>query len=343
MRTASLVLTAVALLASPLVAQQPDPAEINTLMQQAQAAVQAGEWEKAVASCDKALAINPNVAPAHFFKGYALHSQQKYDEALSEHLKAAESGNPNISPIAFYNAACVYSIKGKADEAFATLEKSVAAGFNDASQIEGDADLDNIKEDPRFAKMMAKLRGEGGPTTGVTAQSFPPTNDARKSTRLFLYTSNGGFKPLGQVFVGYGPIDWKPQYDQAIESGRFDGQHWRLGKDFWTTIDTNVPIEIGGAEVEPGSYYLSLMRNADGTYKLGIHDPVEVRKGRFDAFQVQAGNIAAKAYGKMTHESIEEAASELTLSIRYDSDPTNASFRIEFGPHRVSCPLRVKL
>ena len=61
------------------------------------------------------------------------------------------------SPTAWYNLACSLSLTGQAEDAFATLEKAIALGYDDAEWMEEDEDFAPIKKDPRFARLLAQL------------------------------------------------------------------------------------------------------------------------------------------------------------------------------------------
>ncbi|MCM3875136.1 MAG: hypothetical protein NEA02_01830, partial [Thermoanaerobaculia bacterium] len=67
-------------------------------------------------------------------------------------------------PTAAYNLACLDSRTGRADQAFARLEKAIAAGFDDGVSLEKDPDLGPLRAKPRFAKIVsgaAKNRAAG--------------------------------------------------------------------------------------------------------------------------------------------------------------------------------------
>ena len=61
------------------------------------------------------------------------------------------------SPTAWYNLACSLSLTNQADAAFAALEKAVALGYDDAEWMQDDDDFAPIKQDPRFARILAQL------------------------------------------------------------------------------------------------------------------------------------------------------------------------------------------
>jgi predicted esterase len=59
----------------------------------------------------------------------------------------------------------MYSLMGKKDKACKHLDKAVTVGRFDADMagtIKGDADFDNIRKDPRYAKALAKARSQDG-------------------------------------------------------------------------------------------------------------------------------------------------------------------------------------
>jgi len=57
-----------------------------------------------------------------------------------------------------YNLACGYSLLGKNDKALFCLNEAVDSGFDDPDQVLRDADLAAVRDDERFAPILAKLR-----------------------------------------------------------------------------------------------------------------------------------------------------------------------------------------
>ena len=65
-------------------------------------------------------------------------------------------------PTVHYNLACSLALNGEPDAAFEELERSVASGYRDAQHLAEDADLAALREDPRFAALLARLTTLGG-------------------------------------------------------------------------------------------------------------------------------------------------------------------------------------
>jgi len=62
----------------------------------------------------------------------------------------------------YYNMACAQSRLGNISEAIVNLENALKNGFDNYSTVRGDPDLDPIKKDPDFVKLMETYDGKGG-------------------------------------------------------------------------------------------------------------------------------------------------------------------------------------
>ena len=61
-------------------------------------------------------------------------------------------------PTAHYNLACRYALLKQRDKAIFALRKAVELGYRDVEFIKEDHDLDSIRKDPRFRKLMKELQ-----------------------------------------------------------------------------------------------------------------------------------------------------------------------------------------
>jgi len=62
----------------------------------------------------------------------------------------------------YYNMACAHSRLGNIPESIANLENAFKNGFDNYSTVRGDPDLDPIKTDPDFGKLMETYDGKDG-------------------------------------------------------------------------------------------------------------------------------------------------------------------------------------
>ena len=170
--------------------------------------------------------------------------------------------------------------------------------------------------------------GEDGPVT------------ERGSTRV-LYWSPQKNMALGEFAVNYGRPVWKKDYE---DTAKFDsgtkGKIWRLGKDYWTTLDTNIPLKIGGKDVAVGQYYLGLARSKDGaTWSLAFLDPSKIRSMKLDAFEIERAPILFQV--PVSTEPATTAREKLTIVLSYPKDnPKNVTMKISWGKLQVSVPIQ---
>jgi hypothetical protein len=93
--------------------------------------------------------------------GLAAVNANELDRARLFFEKAWKRGE---LPTAAYNLACLDARKGRVDAAFAQLDRSIAAGFDDGSSLEKDPDLAALRGKPRWASIVsgaAKNRAAG--------------------------------------------------------------------------------------------------------------------------------------------------------------------------------------
>lgn len=308
----------------------PEP-DAAALRRDAAAAVQNGDFATAAAGFRKLTEADPDDAHAWQMLGYSLHAGGKLDEALPAHEKAA--GFAATASSASYNVACVHALQGRADLAFDWLDKAVARGFADAELLGKDTDLDALREDPRFAKLVAAVRAKAGP---VGPQGFAQIG-TRRANRIVWFAEHGG-----QIALSHAAVPWDAKYDRALAEGRFVGKRWRLGADFWTTLDTSVPLRFGDVTLAPGYYYLTLAQPRADTFVVCAHDPVEVRKQRLDP--VFAQQLQGGVEIPLAHATGGEIADLLAIQITMVAPRSaNGALSIRFGGHTLTAPVTVEL
>ena len=175
-----------------------------------------------------------------------------------------------------------------------------------------------------------KIEAEGG------------TPDDRASARV-LYWNGQTNSAAGQVAIDYGRPVWKKQYNDAA---KFDamtrGKVWRMGSNYWTILDTNLPLSISGKRVAAGLYYLGLHRSDNGSeWSLAFIDPAKARKMHLDAFQVERAPVEFEAHMSNVSKT-ENQAEKLTITLSYPKeDIKHVTMQIDWGNLVLSTPIEV--
>ena len=86
----------------------------------------------------------------------------KASVAAAERALAEDERLPlawNYRGIALYNLGCAYALLGKNDAAIDALKGSLEAGFDMSDSLGSDSDLDGLRDDPRFKKLVERVGG----------------------------------------------------------------------------------------------------------------------------------------------------------------------------------------
>ena len=105
----------------------------------------------------KHLELNPDNPRALYMGAACLIDLGEKEKAL-DWTRRAEAMEPD-DPSVLYNIACDYSMLGMRSEGIAALTKAVKNGFGHWKWIENDTTLDNLREEPGFAAMLAQRPG----------------------------------------------------------------------------------------------------------------------------------------------------------------------------------------
>jgi len=173
--------------------------------------------------------------------------------------------------------------------------------------------------------------------------AFGSDSPERGTTRVG-YWDNEKNMGAGQFAIDYGRPVWRKEYD---DTGNFDkitkGKVYRLGSNFWTTLDTDMPLTIAGKSIPAGSWYLGLHRSEDGaTWSLVFIDPVKARAAHIDASEIERAPIAYKT--AMTVEQPSESKEKLTIDLIFQKgNLKDVTIRIAWGKMQLSAPIVVPM
>ena len=174
-------------------------------------------------------------------------------------------------------------------------------------------------------------------------QVFAGEIEDRGETRV-LYWDGAKNAAAGQVVIHHGRPVWRPEYDDPKNfDAMTNGKVWRLGKDFWTTLATDLPLKVAGKAVPPGAYFLGAERSADGgKWSLVFYDPDKVRVGHIDASQIEKATAAFKV--PLEFKTVTAAKERLSISLASAKEkPQEVALRIMWGKFELAAPIQVQM
>ena len=109
-------------------------------------------YEEALADHNRSLELRPDDPNTLTNRGITYSHLERYEEALADFNRSLELGPDD--PNTLYNLACLFSLRGKPDDALAYLEKVIKDDEKYLEMAKTDKDFDNIRDDPRFKKLI---------------------------------------------------------------------------------------------------------------------------------------------------------------------------------------------
>jgi hypothetical protein len=185
------------------------------------------------------------------------------------------------------------------------------------------------------------LYAQQGSAQQKTVVAFGGRSVQRASARV-LYSNRADRSFPGQLAIHYGQPQWRSEYeDPATFDQMTQGRVWRMGNDFWTVLDTNLPLRIAGRDIAVGAYYLGVHRSEDGgTWSLAFMDPTKIRRARLDASEIAKATIDFMV--PMTFEKAEKSTEKLDISLTSQKDAIeNVTLKVVWGTLQLTTPVQV--
>lgn len=173
--------------------------------------------------------------------------------------------------------------------------------------------------------------------------AFGSDSPERGTTRVG-YWNNEKNMGAGQFAIDYGRPVWKKDYEDAAKfDAMTNGKVYRLGSNFWTTLDTDMPLTIAGTMVPAGSWYLGLHRSTDGaTWSLVFIDPAKARAAHLDASEIDRAPVSFKA--PMTADPAGDMKDKLTIDLVFEKgDLKNVILKMSWGKIQLRAPIQVPI
>ncbi len=109
-------------------------------------------YEEALADYNHSIELRPDDPHTLSNRGGIYAKLERYKEALADYNRSLELSPDD--PDTLYNLACLSSLLGKADDALSYLEKAIDKDQKYREMAKTDKDFDNIRDDPRFKKLI---------------------------------------------------------------------------------------------------------------------------------------------------------------------------------------------
>ncbi|MBI3848553.1 MAG: HEAT repeat domain-containing protein [Planctomycetes bacterium] len=125
-------------------------------------------WDRADQATDKGiLHYLEMLNQAEWELAYSYNQVHMFDDAIRqygivvknlERLNRGKDVSTGLLNLTHYNLACIHAQRNDVESALRELEMAIDSGFRDYGWIDKDRDLDSVRSDPRFARILAKGR-----------------------------------------------------------------------------------------------------------------------------------------------------------------------------------------
>lgn len=168
------------------------------------------------------------------------------------------------------------------------------------------------------------------------AKLYGGNGEDRKACTKLMLDEAQGYKMLGGVCIQYGTPTWKAEYDAMADQAK--GKSLRLGKNFWTTLNTSMTLAIGDTKVAPGAYYLGLHCDEKGNFHLLVLDAKTADSKAWAPYNSSEWQAAYTC--PMKHGTSKETVETLSISINGE-DPAALELEIAWGGHTLKAPMQM--
>ena len=189
--------------------------------------------------------------------------------------------------------------------------------------------------------MASLIQAQDKPRPKIGA--FGSDSPERGTTRVG-YWNNEKNMGAGQFAIDYGRPVWRKEYEDTAQFDKMTkGKVYRLGSNFWTTLDTDMPLTIAGKSIPAGMWYLGLHRSDDGaTWSLVFIDPVKAREAHIDASEIERAPVAHKA--PMTVVQSADSKEKLTIDLIFQKgNLKDVTLKIAWGKMELTAPIQVPI
>jgi superkiller protein 3 len=133
----------------------PDDAEYWDLV--GNAYMELHRLDEAQRALEKSIELAPSYSLGHYDLGVVFSRIKGREAEALKLFKHAITLCPE-GALPYYAISCLYSLQNKKKLALDYLRKSIERGYHDREYIDSDPDLDTLRDDPEFKKIMGKIK-----------------------------------------------------------------------------------------------------------------------------------------------------------------------------------------
>ncbi len=237
--------------------------DLESLRNEANLAVAAGKADIATSKLRQILELAPDDGASHYQIGTLLMDNQgDLDNAINhfEHARELEFRPLGVA----YRLSRIYARTSRGGDALEQLKIMADGGFAFLNLVEGQADYDDISDEPRFTAALTAIRGA----------RFPCDADERRHEFDFwigewTVTVNGQFGGTNSIQPILGHCTIFEQWESALGTFGKSFNYYDPGHDQWRQIwigDAGSIVEFTGEARDGGMFYTAETVNpADGS------------------------------------------------------------------------------
>ncbi len=168
--------------------------------------------------------------------------------------------------------------------------------------------------------------------------------DRDRAGSTVIMFDQGTRNVLGGASISFSAPEWKDEYndfDAMLEKHKLKGHNARLGKNWWTTLDTTIALEIGGTKVAPGAYHLGLHCDTDGKFHLLVLDAAKSTKNGWLPFLTEAWKPEYRIPLELKKGAREESTVKMQIELTAEpKNPSSGAFAVRWGKHELTAPVK---
>jgi hypothetical protein len=186
----------------------------------------------------------------------------------------------------------------------------------------------------------AALAGAFATPCSGQIQVFGGTDTERTASTVVLV----GKDVAAGASISFSGGKWKDEYDKVdalLDSMK--GTNQRLGKNWWTTLDTSVALEIAGTKVPAGAYFLGLHIDARREVHLLVIDSGKAMQNGWLPWAPAPWMTDRRAPLTLDKNKLSESQATMAIELTADKkDPASSSgaLAIRWGKHELSAPVK---